>query len=421
MVGFVEHFRKPKLPVLESPRNDSVVNRQFGFGPQNLAPPILRNFSYPTNVANTNSPLSTPTVWEEQPSTWDQLGEICNFSLNTRPCTRQDRTAGFEDPFFYTTDRTPYRRLVDIDENSNTESNIKTSIDHRPVVQKRQHRTSSHVEKGVPKDNGSKVPINQLVGYHVFPQKRNSTTKLRRSSLGHHKTSSSFDASRLLTRSGSLERPMSSSGIPLVDTRLARSTNETIEPSEHPAFPTGNITEGTLHSPEKATPVPYDLSDAYIISMDSPNSGDSAPGRHRIGPGSKELSEDRKCEDGASKSHKPRGKEGRKRWFSQLKEWISVSEPSTQALIKYKKETYHKAGIALNDPLANAKLHLPVASLPPEAIKPGGRGPEPEEVVLQKAIQRKKAQTGPSQGSQSITTHYSSTSTVTASTTKNGE
>ncbi|KAK5628105.1 hypothetical protein RRF57_003820 [Xylaria bambusicola] len=155
--------------------------------------------------------------------------------------------------------------------------------------------------------------------------------------------------------------------------------------------------------------------------MDSANSRNGAHSLPCIGPDSVELSEDPQCDSRALKSHKRRGKTGRNQWFSQLKEWISVSEPSTQALIKYKKETYNKAGISLNDPLANAKLHLPVASLPPEAIKPGGRGLEPEEVVIQKAIQRKKAHGGSSQGSHSITTYYSSTSTVTASAAKNGE
>lgn len=149
--------------------------------------------------------------------------------------------------------------------------------------------------------------------------------------------------------------------------------------------------------------------------MESPTSRSGPKG---VSHGSKLPSEDRRWNSRASESNKTKGKEGRHKWFSQLKEWISVSEPSTQALRNYKKDTYTKAGIALGDPLASAKLHLPAASLPPDAIKPGGRGLEPEEVVIKKALQRKKALT---QGSQSTTSHYSSTSTATASTHKIGE
>jgi hypothetical protein len=108
-----------------------------------------------------------------------------------------------------------------------------------------------------------------------------------------------------------------------------------------------------------------------------------------------------------------------------LKEWVSVSEPSTRALKDYKKDTYKKAGIALNDPLAKAKLHLPVAALPLDAIKPGGRGPDPEELVLLRNMQRKKAHeslpaAGTLQASRSSASHRSSSSSVTNSAPRDG-
>lgn len=123
MVRLVERFRKPKQPlVLVSPRKERVANQQITSRPQKVTPPVLRNFSYPINVTN-NAPVPTPTVWEERPSTWDQLGEICNFSHSTKPWARQDRTVRLEDPFLYTTDRTPYKRLVNIEEASGTDAN----------------------------------------------------------------------------------------------------------------------------------------------------------------------------------------------------------------------------------------------------------------------------------------------------------
>jgi hypothetical protein len=114
MVGFVERFRKPKPPiVLGSPRKDGVAHHQAAPRPQNTTPPVLRNFSYPTSITNSNPPPPTSVA---QPSTWDQLGEICNFSPDTTSRTRRVRTAGLDDPFFYSTDSTPYRQLVDGDE-----------------------------------------------------------------------------------------------------------------------------------------------------------------------------------------------------------------------------------------------------------------------------------------------------------------
>ncbi|KAI1863830.1 uncharacterized protein JN550_009328 [Neoarthrinium moseri] len=78
------------------------------------------------------------------------------------------------------------------------------------------------------------------------------------------------------------------------------------------------------------------------------------------------------------------------RWLSQIKDWVSTSEPSKQALKNYKKDAYKRAGISPNDPRAGAKLHIPAATLPAEAIKPSGPGPDPEQIALRKAEQKKK-------------------------------
>ncbi|KAI1281026.1 hypothetical protein F5Y07DRAFT_412914 [Xylaria sp. FL0933] len=428
MVGLVERFRKPKLPVaLGSPPRDGVVHQQVLSRPPIVAPPVLRNFSYPTNVTN-NIPLpSTPVLVQEPPSTWDQLGEICNFSSSITPRIRQDRTAGLEDPFFYTTDRTPYKRLVDPDDridkiDKNTDA--KQSIDSVRWT----HRTAKNIEKGGPKDKGTHISNSHSVGDHIFSQKYGDiTTRLKRSSLGHHKTSSSFDASRFLTqRPSSLERPMSSSGVPLIDTRRTHSASTATNSRASPPLFAREAIEEYSTNPDKVTLVSYTLSSSYTMGTDARNSRSSSQDVQRFAPDSQRLSEERQYGSRASESQKRKGKEGKSRWFSQLKEWVSVSEPSTQALKNYKKDTYNKAGIALDDPLANAKLHLPVASLPPDAIKPGGRGPEPEEIILQKAMQRRQARgllplMGTSQGSRSSASHRSSPSSDTLSALKDGD
>ncbi|KAI1156843.1 hypothetical protein F4825DRAFT_473282 [Nemania diffusa] len=416
MVGIIERFRKPKSPiVLGSPQTDGVVHQQATPRTQIVTPPVLRNFSYPTNITN-NSP---PPSISASPSTWDQLGEICNFSPDIDSRIRRDRTAGLEDPFFYTTDRTPYKQLVDV-EKITTSHEARHSTDSVPLSIE-----PKNVEKREPKDKGIKRSTNSSIGDHIFSQKSNITARLKRSSLGHHKPSSSFDASRLLARGPrSLERPMSSSGVPLIDTRLTSSTRTTVKNSISPSLFLGDTVEDTLVDLEKSIPTSYAQLDSYVVDMAPFNSTGSPQGLHHEAGLSRDRQRDSR--DSESYKRKGKGKDSKTRWLSQLKEWVSVSEPSTQALRSYKKDTYKKAGIALDDPLANAKLHLPVASLPPDVIKPAGRGPEPEEIALQKAAQRKKARkllpvTGASQGSSSSTSHYSSSSSTTVGALKDGE
>ncbi|KAI0459415.1 hypothetical protein F5B21DRAFT_499595 [Xylaria acuta] len=409
MVGFVERLRKPKLPVvLGSPERDGVVNQRAATRTRGVAPPVLRNFSYPTNIINSNTPSSTPA----SPSTWEQLGEICSFSPDIDSRTRRDRTAGLEDPFLHTTDRTPYKRLAGPIEILNADHVDKHSTDLGLLNVER----AKNVEKGGLKDKDTKVSRKHSISDHIFSQKSNITARLKRSSLGHHKTSSSFDASRFLVRrSGIPERPTSSSGVPLIDTRLTHSTSKITKPIAPPPFFLGHTVEGSSADLERATNISCTLSGSYIVEMGPYNPKDNRQGLHYPKPNLEALSGDQRC---ASEVRKGKGKEGKSRWLSQLKEWVSISEPSSQALKNYKKNTYKKAGIALDDPLANAKLHLPVASMPRDAIKPGGRGPEPEEIAFQRAKHRKEARgllavAGTSGGSRSSSGRCSSLSSIT--------
>ncbi|KAI0395727.1 hypothetical protein F5Y17DRAFT_174883 [Xylariaceae sp. FL0594] len=112
MVGLAERFRKPKHPiVLGSPQDNGTVQEVSPRSPDNT-PHVPRNFSYPTSVASGNH-QPTATSCNGQPSAWDQLGEICNFSPDVASRTRQARTAGLEDPFFYSSERESYTQLTD--------------------------------------------------------------------------------------------------------------------------------------------------------------------------------------------------------------------------------------------------------------------------------------------------------------------
>ncbi|KAI0859593.1 hypothetical protein F4860DRAFT_525989 [Xylaria cubensis] len=415
MVGFIGRLRKPKSPVvLGSPERDGIVNQRATTTTRTpeITPPVLRNFSYPTNIGNRKTPSSTSA----SPSTWEQLGEICSFSPDVASRTRLDRTAGLEDPFFYTTDRTPYKQLADPDEIFKVDRHLTKS--ERLTVDR-----AKNVEKGGPKDKGTKIPRNHSISDHILSPKTKITARLKRSSLGHHKTSSAFDASRLLPRRpGTPERPMSSSGVPLIDTRLTQSTSKNTKYITPPSFFLGHTIEGTLVDLERSSNVSSTLSGPYTAEMGTDNSKDGSPRQHHLSFNSEALSGDQRC---TSELRKGKEKERKSRWFSHLKDWISISEPSTEALKNYKKDTFKKAGIAPNDPLANAKLHLPVASIPRDAIKPGGRGPEPEEIALQKAKHRKEASgllavAGTSRGSRSSSGLYSSSSSITESTLSKG-
>ncbi|KAK1636742.1 hypothetical protein BDP81DRAFT_27641 [Colletotrichum phormii] len=89
------------------------------------------------------------------------------------------------------------------------------------------------------------------------------------------------------------------------------------------------------------------------------------------------------------RSEKSKPKDSKNHWVSQLKDWFSTGEPSSQDWKQLKKQEYHKHGIAMNDPEASAKLHAPIGAIPEEAIKPSS-GPDPETIAKKKFANRKQ-------------------------------
>lgn len=89
-----------------------------------------------------------------------------------------------------------------------------------------------------------------------------------------------------------------------------------------------------------------------------------------------------------------KGKKNPGKILARLKDWTTTSEPSARALKQYRKEVFQKAGIALDDPEAAIKLDAPIGQIPDDAIKPGGRGPDPEDLARRRTKNRKEMMGG---------------------------
>ncbi|KAI0482786.1 hypothetical protein GGR56DRAFT_207152 [Xylariaceae sp. FL0804] len=219
----------------------------------------------------------------------------------------------------------------------------------------------------------------------------------------------------MVLHSASPERPISSSGIPLVDTRFKRASSTWKARPSPLSIPQETTRDFSAESDEYAAV--SEVAPAFrSLGMGSMGEGAVSQGHLGTKVEYHNLGSDRSRDSSRSASTKSKGKDGKSRWLSQLKGWVSMSEPSTQALKQYRENTYKKAGISLGDPRANAKLHLPVGTLPPEAIKPAGRELDPEKMALKKAELRRKmresyhASMGTYQGSRSTISHSSSSS-----------
>ncbi|KAH7137218.1 hypothetical protein B0J13DRAFT_625002 [Dactylonectria estremocensis] len=123
--------------------------------------------------------------------------------------------------------------------------------------------------------------------------------------------------------------------------------------------------------------------------MSNPSHSDYAPS----------VNSDKKFSDSMSSSSRTPKK---LRWFSHVKDWLSVSEPSAMAMKEQKKVTFKKLGIDPKDPRAAAKMHLPIGKLPEGAIT-STRGPSPEKALkLAKEQQNRQSFSTFSQGTTSM-------------------
>lgn len=79
-----------------------------------------------------------------------------------------------------------------------------------------------------------------------------------------------------------------------------------------------------------------------------------------------------------------KGRNAKPRWLKSVKNWLSVSEPSAQALKHQKLSTYQRHGIDLKDPQAAAKMHLPIGRVP-SGVTTSTTGPAPEKALVERA------------------------------------
>ncbi|KAM3482100.1 hypothetical protein MY8738_004130 [Beauveria namnaoensis] len=82
----------------------------------------------------------------------------------------------------------------------------------------------------------------------------------------------------------------------------------------------------------------------------------------------------------------------KKTWLRSFKTWLSVSEPSAQAMKAQKRDAFRRAGIDPKDPAAAAKMHLPLGTLPLGATT-STSGPTPEERLARERRSRPQCRT----------------------------
>ncbi|KAI1649804.1 uncharacterized protein F4817DRAFT_15766 [Daldinia loculata] len=210
------------------------------------------------------------------------------------------------------------------------------------------------------------------------------------------------------------DRPASSSGVPLIDTTVKLQSVTTryvhsplMDSQENASIRPG---EGILVSQVTGAMESLEMDPTYHKKTSHDHSG--------VNRNTLENAGNRKINDPPTELARHKKKDGKRRWISQLKSWVTVSEPSAQALKQYKKETYDKAHLSLDDPQASAKLHLPIGTLPPNAIKLVGSGPDPEEMFFKQTEQRKRMRRSGTgsyethQGSKSSSRRYSASSSI---------
>jgi hypothetical protein len=106
----------------------------------------------------------------------------------------------------------------------------------------------------------------------------------------------------------------------------------------------------------------------------------------------------------------------RPRWLTQVKDWLSVTEPSAQAMKQQRVNTYKRHGVDMKDPQAASKLRLPSGKIPAGATT-STSGPSPEKALLDSLKHKQKRQ---SYSGWSQTTHSISSAGSYAASTKEG-
>ncbi len=437
-------FKKSKTCIVPgTSRQGSIISEKAIATSQSYKHPILRNFSYPTSVGSSTQLPSYPAASRARQTTWDHFGELYSFSPDR---VSKTQTTGVQQPFFYKRDPELYIALTDDDSASSTNTQLDQvsapeppkGVEPQPKKKQRrsallsmsisyaQDRPSTPWDSGVSNHSNKshKASKSLSFGNYIFPQRNSVRAGFELNSLDRNKGLSHSDRSRdadVWCTSPSPERPVSSSGVPMVDTRLKYS-DSTSKPKLQSTIHRRNNTQVSFKDDADAL-VQFNLLSGYQPSKtDHYHRGTASRGGFKSSTASTPSHSGEY--DNAVNTSKHSAKNGKSSWLSQLKGWISVSEPSYRALKQHKKDGYKRSTIPFDDPRANIKLSLPIDTLPPEAIKPPGWGTDPEEVIMNTSEQRKKLRQsyngsmGTSEGSRSSSSQHSSFGSVATSSIK---
>ncbi|KAK8137725.1 hypothetical protein PG984_001105 [Apiospora sp. TS-2023a] len=415
-------LRKSRSPtVLGSSLADGSIPPQNPVSPQVFTAPIPRNFSYPISISTGSCPQNHPDTSNRERSNCEQVGEVSSASPYSGPqgrlwpeellLSKSGQHPNIQPPEY--NGNFAVRRQLDQLGSHKPPSKEKTSTSKKQRRSTLLSLSASYtrsatsigdiLESAEPRESSlkpNKAPKAHFFGDFTLPHK---PPRFKRTSLIRHKTASSFDASQLVKLyTTSPQRPASGSR-----TCVPSSKEPELAVEAFPPYAWEHIGDGSIHLSQLPEHHPASKS-----SKMNTNDNKCAAVDRRSSMGG------RKRGNSTSEVDKRKGKEGKGRWLSQLKEWVSVSEPSTQALKQHKRDTYKRAGIAMDDPRAGAKLHIPTTTLPSNAIKPSGRGPEPEEIAKRNIENKKRLRQsfsttgGTSQGSRSSTSQHSSMSSL---------
>ncbi|EXF81553.1 hypothetical protein CFIO01_03012 [Colletotrichum fioriniae PJ7] len=349
---FHRHRNKQKNPPL--PIQENLLSPSDSPAPSSP----IRNFSYPTAALQQPSAPSISSA--TQPGAHLPSAGFGEAHTSTS-------SGGIEPPFYWASSYRPIR-----------EEEVEPST-----------YSQSYISDTGPEASSPQNPDrDSLTGSHtihpsaraVFESPPKKASPQKRAFVLGHKFAKSVDLAFTHRRPASPPRPASSSGIATVDTRAAphkiglaideedNHPGTLIDLSDDEMGLRRRISEMDLRMPPPKR----------ILSDHSQTSEYSASTTSVSGSPTKKR-----------RSEKTKPKDGKNHWVSQLKDWFSTGEPSSQDWKQLKKQEYHKHGIAMNDPEASAKLHAPIGAIPEEAIKPSS-GPDPETIAKKRFANRKQ-------------------------------
>lgn len=85
------------------------------------------------------------------------------------------------------------------------------------------------------------------------------------------------------------------------------------------------------------------------------------------------------------------------RWLRKMTSWLAAAEPSTRALEHHRKDVLRKAGVGPGDDDgedARLKLQVPAGEIPPDAVRPAGKGSDPEDALRRRKAEEKRRREG---------------------------